>query len=154
MAAVICKATVYLKINCNLEFSEIGLRLAPNATPDSFEHDSENVYEWMYVNIEDVPFALNVSREHGWAVVDDELLDCDSGISQEELKLLVKPGPVYIFGWKRSTDSYVDELPEWLPQFVADNLNVDVLVYNGRINVDVPDGEPFKIVPPQPANRK
>ena len=43
------------------------MKLAPDASTDSFEHDSENVYEWMFVNIQGVGFSLNISREHGWA---------------------------------------------------------------------------------------
>ena len=142
---------MYLKLNCNFDFPEIGSRLAPNATRESLEHDSENVYEWMWLNIDDIPFALNVSREHGWAVVDDET---ESEASTETLKALVNPGPVYLSGWNRTTDSYINDLPEWLPQFVADRLDADVLVYNGRINVDTQDGEPLQVVRPQREKRK
>jgi hypothetical protein len=94
---------------------------------------------------------LNVSREHGWADIDD---DIESTASTEELKALVKPGPVYLFGWTRSTDSYVLELPDWLPQFVADRLKTEVFFYNGRINVEIPDGEPAALVRPQRENRE
>lgn len=145
------KAIVYLKVHCNLKLPEIGLLLAPYATPESLEHDSENVYEWMWLNLAEVPFALNVTREHGWADIDD---DTESTASAEELEALVKPGPVYLFGWDRSTDSYVDELPEWLPQFVADHLKTDVFICNGRINVEIPDGEPVAQVRPQREDRK
>ena len=41
---------------------------------------------------------------------------------------------------------------QWLPQFVADRLNIDVFVYNRRINVDIPDGEPVAVVRPQFGN--
>ncbi|TWU01043.1 hypothetical protein [Stieleria varia] len=140
---------MYLKINCNLDFIDIALRLVPHASPDSLDHDSENVYEWIWLNIKDLPFALNVSREHGWADIDDEI---ESNASMDELKGIVKPGAVYMFGCERSTDSYINELPDWLPQFVADQLHADVFVYNGRINVEIPDGEPASVVHPQPVN--
>lgn len=140
---------MYLKINCNLDFLDIALRLAPHATPDSLEHDSENVYEWMWLNIKDVPFSLNVSREHGWADIDEET---EFTASMEELKTLVKPGAVYLSGWERSTDSYINEWPEWFPQFVANQLHADVFVNNGRINVEIPDGKPASVVHPQPEN--
>ena len=140
---------MYLKIYCNLDFPDIASRLVPDATPDSLEHDSENVYEWMWLKIKDVPFALNVSREHGWANIDDEI---ESTASLEELKTLVKPGAIYISGWERSTDSYINELPDWLPQFVADQLHADVCVFNGRINVEIPDGKPVAVVRPRPGN--
>ncbi len=107
----------------------------------------------MWLNIKDLPFALNVSRAHGWADIDDEI---ESNASMDELKRIVKPGAVYMSGWERSTDSYINELPDWLPQFVADQLHADVFVYNGRINVEIPDGEPASVVHPQPvyANNK
>jgi hypothetical protein len=140
---------VYLKVNCNLAFSDIAFRLALQATPDTFEHDCENVYEWMWLNIKDVSFALNVSREHGWADIDDET---ESTASIEELKTLVKPGAIYMAGWDRSTDTYINELPEWLPQFVADKLDADVCVCNGRINVDIPDEEFVAVVHPRTGN--
>ena len=100
----------------------------------------------MWVNVASVPFSLNVSREHGWADIEDEI---ESTASPEELAALIKPGPVYLIGWNRTTDSYVDELPDWLPQYVANRLDVEVFVYNGRVNVDVPDGEPVDVVRPQ-----
>ena len=149
MSTLFAKGIVYLKVDCNLEFPDIGSKLAPSATPEAFEHDSENVYEWMYVHIAELPFALNVSREHGWGDIDDELLDFESNATQEELNALVIPGPVYMFGWNRATDSYVDELPDWLPQFVADKLIADVFVYNRRINVAVPDGNPNAVFRPR-----
>ncbi len=142
---------MYLKAIFIGAFPEIGSLLAPSATLESFEYDSENVYEWLWVNFPSVPFALNVSREHGWADIED---DIESTASPDELEALVKPGPVYLSGWNRTTDSYVDELPDWLPQFVADRLNVEVFVYNGRINVDVPDGQPANVVRPQPKTSK
>lgn len=129
--SLFAKAFVYLKAIFNRKLPGIGLLLAPSAAPESFEHDSENVYEWMWVNVPSVPFALNVSREHGWADIEDEI---EFAASPEELEAQVKPGPVYLFGWNRTADQYVDELPDWLPQFVANRLDVDVFVYHGRIN--------------------
>ena len=145
---------MYLKVDCNLDFPAIGVKLAPDASPDSFDHDSENVYEWMYVNIQDVAFSLNISREHGWADIDDEVLDIKSTATKEELQALVKPGPVYIFGWNRETNNYVDLLPDWLPQHIADKLDADVLVYGRRINVESQDGDPIAVVKPHAENRK
>lgn len=142
---------MYLKIGCQLDFPSIGAKLTPHASPDSFDHDSENDYEWMYVNIQGIAFSLNISREHGWADIDDHL---ESTATEEELQLLVKPGPIYVFGWDRETSDYVDQLPDWLPQYIADKLNVDVLVYGRRINVDTPDGDPIALVKSLVENRK
>ena len=144
---------VYLKVNCALEFPQLGLLLSPGAAPESFEHDSENVYEWMYVAIPGIPFVLNISREHGWADIDDEVLDFNSDIDPETLKHLAKPGPVYIIGWNRTANARVDSLPDWLPQYMADLLLVPVNVYVGCHNVDLPDPEPLATVYPHGEQR-
>lgn len=140
---------MYLKVNCTLEFPQLGRLLSPDAATESFEHDFENVYEWMSVKIPSLPFLLNISRAHGWADIDDDLVDVNSAIAAETLKSLVQPGPVYIFGWSRSEDFYVDSLPDWLPQYVADLLLEPVAVYDGRVNVDQPDSKLRAIVRPQ-----
>ena len=145
---------MYLKVDCNLDFTAIGLKLAPDASPDSFGHDYENVYEWMYVDMHDVSFSLNVSREHGWAEIDDELLDFESTATREELQALVKSGPVYIFGWDRGNNHYVDHLPDWLAQQIANRLDADVLVYDRRMDVEIPDGDPIAVVKPHAEKRK
>lgn len=142
---------MYLKLSCDLDLPAIGVRLSPDASPDAFDHDSENVYEWMYLSIPGLAFSLNISREHGRADIEDELL---STASEEELRALVKPGPVYIFGLDRETDTNADKLPDWLPQYIADKLKADVLVYHRRINVDLPDGDPVVVVKPNAANSK
>lgn len=140
---------VYLKVNCTLAFPQLGLLLSPGATTESFDHGSENVYEWMHVTIPSIPFALNISREHGWADIDDDVLDIDAGIAPEALKGLVTPGPIYIFGWDQIANDYVDALPVWLPQYIAELLLAPVNVYDRRINIDLPDPEPFAIVFPK-----
>ena len=142
---------MYLKVGCNQDFPAIGMKLAPDASPDLFDHDSENVYEWMYVNVQGIAFSLNISREHGWADIDNEL---ESTATKEELQALVKPGPIYIFGWDRDNNNYVDPLPDWLPQYIADKLNSEVLVYGRRINVESPEGDPIAVVKPRATNCK
>ena len=123
--------------------------LEPGSSADSFEHDSENVYEWMWIRIPRVPCLLNVSREHGWADLDDSLLDIDSKVDRSELHSLVKPGPVYISNWNASRDQCEESLPDWLPQHVADQLTVEVFVFSGDLNVDSPDSNPIRNVKPR-----
>ena len=100
------------------------------------------------MDLPQLDFSLNVSREHGYADINDELLDLNQD-NEEKLREIVQPGPVYVFGWNRIKSAYVDQLPDFLPSLVADRLSVDVAVFNRRINVDEPDGEPVMIVSPR-----
>lgn len=142
---------MYLRFATALEFSEIAERLAPETAKDALDHDSENVYEWMNLEIPALEFSLNVSRQHGWAELDDELLDFNSTANEDELRKLVKPGPTYVIGWNKLSNTYVDALPDWLAEHIADKLAVDVFVFEQRINVDQPDPEPVTVVT---ANRR
>ena len=143
---------MYLRFDTRLEFPELAKVLRSDLTEDSLDWDSENVYEWMYIDLPKLPFSLNVSREHGWADVDDEILDQHEN-DTEKLKQIVKPGPVYVMGWNRNTDSYVDDLPDDLAALFADQLEVDVAVFFGRLNVDDDDGKPLRVVEPNPVGR-
>lgn len=133
---------MYLRFDTDLKFPVLGRRLCPDADEQSFGHDYENVYEWMYVDLPGLPYSLNVSREHGWADIEDESLYV--GREHE-----VKPGPTFAIGWNRTTDEYVGDLPSWLPQYFADRLSLNVDVFVGRHNVDAPDPEPTSVVHPQ-----
>jgi len=141
---------MYLRFDTCLEFPELAKRLRSDLTEDSLDWDSENVYEWMYVDLPQLPFSLNVSREHGWADVDDEILGQHEN---ETLKQIVQPGPVYVMGWNRHSDSYVNDLPNDLPTLFADQLEVDVAVFSGRLNVDSDDGEPLMVIKPNSIGR-
>ena len=57
-------------------------------------------------------------------------------------------------GWDLDSNDYIDSLPDWLPQYIADRLNVDVLVFNRRINVELPDGDPIAVLKPHGGTRK
>jgi hypothetical protein len=139
---------MYLKFETRLEFPELARTLCPELTEENIDWDSENVYEWMYVDLPQLDFSLNVSREHGWTDIDDATLDQHEN-NQEALKQIVQPGPVYVFGWNRRTSDYVDQLPDYLPSFIADRLLVNVSVFNRRINVDQPDTKPLTVVGPK-----
>ena len=134
---------MYLKLDKNIKFIELGKLLLPEATEESLCWDCENVYEWMYVDMPGYGFSLNISREHGMADVDVEILDKYQD-DEEALNEIVTPGPIYIFGWDKARDAYVD-LPESLIMTICRSLNTDILLYAGRINVDVPDAEPISI---------
>lgn len=138
---------MYLKFSTQLDFPELANALCPGLSEESINWDSENVYEWMYVDLPELSFSLNVSREHGWAEVSDDLLDVHNG-NDADLKKLVKPGPVYVFGWSNVTSDYIDLLPDSLAKTIAQRLAVEVAVYPGRINVDNPDPLPLAIFTP------
>ena len=139
---------MYLKFDIRLEFPELARTLNAELTEDNIDWDSENVYEWMYVDLPQLDFSLNVSREHGWADIDDATLNKHEN-DQEALKQIVQPGPVYVFGWDRRKSDYVDQLPDDLSSFIADRLFVDVAVFDRRINVDTTDGTPLTVVGPK-----
>ncbi|MBX2822568.1 MAG: hypothetical protein KTR29_22920 [Rhodothermaceae bacterium] len=140
---------MYLRFDTCLEFPDLARRLCPEMVEGSLDWDTENVYEWMYINLPHITHSLNVSREHGWADIQDEIIDQYEN-DQEGLKQLVQPGSVYVIGWDRTTDRYVDNLPDSLPSLFADQLGIDVSVFSGRFNVDEADGEPIRVVRPNP----
>ena len=135
---------MYLRLDKDIELIELGKRLLPEANEESFCWDYENVYEWMYVDLPSYGFSLNISRDHGMSDIDDELLDKYQDY-EEALKGIVTPGPIYIFGWYKARDTYVDELPESLIVKICKRLNSDIALYEGRINVEFPDAEPVSI---------
>jgi hypothetical protein len=141
---------MYLRFDTRLDFPALAQALCPELTKDKLDWDFENVYEWMHVNLPQLDFSLNVSREHGWADIEDEVLDQYEG-NQEQLRQIVSPGPVYVFGWDRDKSDYVDTLPEFLPSLIADRLSVEVSVFSRRINIDMPDGEPLAVIRPKHA---
>lgn len=131
---------MYLKITHDIELLALGHLLSPGTPEEDFDWDYENVYEWMYVNIRGCDFALNISREHGMADLDDKMLDkfqCDEAGLEKILKL----GPTYVMGWNRTEDCHVDALPESLIQYISDKLRVDIAVHPGFPNVDVSDSD-------------
>jgi hypothetical protein len=134
---------MYLKFATTLPFPDLAQRIAPEQARDSIGWDYENVYEWMWIDLDDLPFALNVSRAHG---DDDE--PANPTIKTANVRKARLPGDTYVTGWNRATDSRVDILPAWLPQYLASRLQVSVLVFAGCMNVDVPDLEPLSVIKP------
>jgi hypothetical protein len=134
---------MYLKFATTLPFSDLAQLIAPDQARDSIGWDYENVYEWMWVDLGDLPFALNVSRAHGF---DDE--PANPSLTTANALKSRQPGDIYVTGWNRAKESRVDILPAWLPQYLASRLQVSVLVFAGCMNVDVPDPEPLSVIKP------
>lgn len=109
---------MYLKFETRSEFPALAEALCADLTEDMIDWDSENVYEWMYVDLPQLAFSLNISREHGWANVDNDTMD-QYRDNEDKLKEHVHPGAVYVFGWDRKVSDYVDQLPDFLPAFIG-----------------------------------
>ncbi len=137
---------MHIKLYWGADLISLGKALVPEASVDSFEWDYENVYEWMYVQISTLDYSLNVSRKHGQADIDDKLLE---NADPQELNGLVKPGEVSIIGWDRIRDYRVENLPEWLPQSIANHLCVEVQCFDQQLNIEQPAQEPIAVVRPR-----
>ncbi len=131
---------MYLKLADKLSPKKVAVALLPNLRLEQIEWDYENVHEWAYVDLPELTFSLDVTREHGMSDVDDEVLD---GLTPEEIEALPTAGPTYIFGWNRRSDYYVQDLPDSLIQRISDSVQSEILIYPGRINVDAVDPEPI-----------
>lgn len=138
---------MYLKFPTSLDFPALATAICAELTEDRIEWDYENVYEWMLLDLPELDYSLNVSREHGLADVDDASLDRHAD-NDAELQKLVKRGPVYVFGWHRETSTLVNDLPDSLAQMLANRLAVDVHVHPGRIAIDQPDSPPTAVFKP------
>ena len=55
---------MYLRFESPLERDRaLAKALSSDLDEDSIDYDFENVYEWMYVDLPQLDFSLNVSRE-------------------------------------------------------------------------------------------
>ncbi len=136
---------MYLKLVDKLSPKKVAIALLPQLRPEQVEWDYENVHEWAYVDLPELTFSLDVTREHGMCDLDDEVLD---GLSPEEIEDLPTAGATYIFGWNRRSDSYVPDLPDSLIQKISDSIKSEILVYPGRINIDSADTAPTGRIKP------
>ena len=137
---------MYLKLADKICPRKVASVLRPDISEAAIEWDYENVYEWVYVDFPGLSFSLDVTRDHGQSVVDDDKLDL---LTDEELENLPSIGPTYIFGFDRTVDAYVNEINEDLVQQVSDALQVGITVYPGRINMGKRDPEPLRQIKPR-----
>lgn len=139
---------MYLKLTKHIKLLEIGKLLSPDADEMDLDWDYENVYEWMYVDLPEIDFSLNISREHGMADMTEEELD-EIDDDPKELEKRLKPGSTYIFGWNKANDCYVHDIPDSIIVQIANKLRCDVLIYPGRSNADEQDPEPIGCISPE-----
>ncbi|VAW65391.1 hypothetical protein MNBD_GAMMA09-2957 [hydrothermal vent metagenome] len=124
---------MHLKTSNTRDLIEIGKLLLPDANENDFNFDCENIYEWIYINVPEYNFVLNISREHGMARLANEVLDkCKS---DEELEKMLTPGPVYIFCIDEASAEYADMIPDSLISYISQRLNSAITVFPGRLNV-------------------
>ena len=131
---------MYLKLTERFSPKKVAVALLPHLRPDQVDWDYENVYEWAYVDLPELSFTLDVTRDHGMSDVDDDVVD---GLTPEEIEALPTAGPTYIFGLDRRSDSYVLDLADELIQRISDSVQSEILIFPGRINVDQADPEPI-----------
>ena len=128
---------MYLKSDTQLSFPKLARLLCPGLIEDSLGWDYENVYEWMWLNLPEFDFVLNVSREHG---------DTGEHDGSNKKRSPATAGSTYINAWTEPNGDRVDELPDSLFHLIAKRLNVDVAIFVGTLNVDDKDGKPNRIV--------
>jgi len=132
---------MYLKLTKKISPRTVAKMITPDLDDHDLEHDYENVYEWAYIDLPELDFSLDVTRDHGMSEIEDHELD---NMSQEELKSIPSAGATYIFGFNRKFDQYVNEIPEWVIEILCQKTQSDIFVYPGRINIDDEDPEPIK----------
>lgn len=132
---------MYLKFTKKISPRTIAKLVLPDLIDHDLECDYENVYEWTYIDLPELDFSLDVTRDHGMAEIDDDELD---NMSEEELESLPSVGATYVFGVNRKSDQYVNEIPEWVVEILCQKTHSDIIVYPGRINLDAVDPKPIK----------
>ncbi len=134
-----CGKRMYLKLAERLSPKKVVEALLPHLRPEQVDWDYENVYEWAYVDLPELAFSLNVTRDHGMSHIGDDVL---AGLTPDEIEALPTAGPTYIFGWNRRSDSYVADLADDLIQRISDSVQSEILIFPGRIDVDAVELEP------------
>lgn len=115
---------MYLKFHCPLELAQVARLLAPDAAEEHFETVLVGREEQMHFSVPEAPCGLTAVRAPS---------DASS---------------VIIFGRDPATGDELGVLPDWLAQYVADELLTTVHVYTERFQRDRPESEPAEIVRP------
>lgn len=136
---------MYLRLEKKISPKNVAVALFPDVVEGDLEYDIENVYEWLYLKIPPFDHSLDITRDHGMSDVDDNDID---GMSNEEIDLLDKAGPTYIFAWDRKKDAYIEFIPIEIIQKISNQLSSRVFVLPGRIDVGQKDPNPEKIISP------
>ena len=133
------------------EFPELGLLLNPSASESDFDCDVENVYQWMYVTLSQFDATLNISRDHGWSAIPDEI-ESKYDVNDPRLLALVHPGPTYATSCGHDRKSQPGISWYDVAQYIADTVNVPVDLLHGPLNVDAEDSQPIATLIPRGAS--
>ncbi|MGB7324438.1 MAG: hypothetical protein WBD31_06170 [Rubripirellula sp.] len=139
---------MYARFQHDLTFPELGALLCP-ATPErELNCDLENVYQWMYVNLPQIEVTLNISRDHGWASLPE---DIELRYAADDPRLLahVHPGPTYVTSYGHGRNPGPDLDWDGIALYIADCVGVSVDILPGLLNVDAADPEPIRTVVPR-----
>jgi hypothetical protein len=141
-SALACKrGRMYLKLSKRISPKTVAKLLLSNLGDHDLEYDIENVYEWAYIDLPELDFSLNVTRDHGMSEIDDDELD---NMSEDELESLPSAGATHVIGVNRRSNLIVTEIPEWVKELLCQRTQSDITVYPGRINIEAKDPEPIK----------
>ena len=66
---------MYLKLAAKLSPRKVAIALIPGLQPEQVDWDYENVYEWAYVDLPEISYSLDITRDHGMNEVADDKLD-------------------------------------------------------------------------------
>jgi hypothetical protein len=139
---------MFLRFQHTHDFPTLGSLLSPGTPERDFDCDCENVYQWMYVTLPQFDATLNISRDHGWSEIPDEI-ESQYDPDDPRLLALVKPGPTYATSCGHDRQSEPDLPWREVAQYIADCVGVSVDLIPGSLNVDVVDPEPIESVTPR-----
>lgn len=139
---------MYARFHHLHEFPQLGSLLSPGTPERDLDCDVENVYQWMYVTLPQFKATLNISRDHGWSAIPDEI-ECQYSVDDPRLLALVHPGPTYATSCGRNRQSEPDLPWHDVAQYIADCVGVSVDLISGSLNVDEVDPKPMATFAPR-----
>ena len=137
---------MHLRFQHDYRFLDVGKRLSPDSKAVDFNHDNENVFEWMYVTLNEFDATLNISRDHGWSQIPDEV-EAQYEVDDPRLLAMIQLGPTY--ATSRDNDQRSDIQWQDIAQYIADRLKVSVDLLPGALDVDAVDADPIETYNPK-----
>ncbi len=139
---------MYARFHHDRTFPQLGSLLSPRTPECDLDCDVENVYQWMYISLPQFDATLNISRDHGWSKIPDEI-ECQYAVDDPRLLALVHPGPTYATSCGHDRQSEPDLAWHEISQYIADCVGVSVDLISGTLNADAEDPAPIAIFTPR-----